>query len=93
MGARAHCETPSKALIAGGHRLIGADVVASDIRASLALVLAGFVAEGTTRIAGVHHWRRGYADLELTLARLGAPIRIEKQTIPFNTEPIPTVVV
>jgi UDP-N-acetylglucosamine enolpyruvyl transferase len=51
------------------------------------------VAEGQTRIAGVHHWRRGYADLEHTLARLGAPIRIEKQSIPFNTEPIPTVAV
>lgn len=93
MGAKALCETPSKAIITGGHQLHGADVIASDIRASLALVLAGFVAEGTTRIAGVHHWRRGYADLELTLARLGAPIRIETQSIPLNPEPASTVVV
>jgi UDP-N-acetylglucosamine 1-carboxyvinyltransferase len=91
MGALALCETPSKAIITGGHRLRGADVVASDIRASLALVLAGFVAEGTTRIAGVHHWRRGYADLEVTLARLGAPISIETQSMPFNPEPVSTV--
>lgn len=88
MGARAVCETPSKAIISGCERLMGTDVVASDIRASLALVLAGFVAEGTTRIAGVHHWRRGYADLEVTLARLGAPITIEKQALPLNTEKV-----
>lgn len=93
MGARAVCETPSKAIITGGQQLHGADVIASDIRASLALVLAGFVAEGTTRIAGVHHWRRGYADLELTLARLGAAIRIETQPVPLNPESVPTLVV
>lgn len=81
MGARAHCESPSKAIIHGKERLIGTHVVASDIRASLALVLVGLVAEGITLIEGVHHWRRGYADLEITLARLGARIRIEKQPI------------
>ncbi len=93
MGAYAMCETPSKGIITGGERLIGVDVVASDIRASLALVLAGFIAEGTTRIAGVHHWRRGYADLEVTLARLGAPISIEKEITPFNTEPLSVAMV
>lgn len=92
MNARAECQTPSKAIISGCDRLIGTDVVASDIRASLALVLAGFVAEGTTRISGVHHWRRGYADLEVTLARLGAPIRIEKHSVPLNTEPVSAIV-
>jgi len=93
MGVLATCETPSKATISGGQRVIGTDVVASDIRASLALVLAGFVAEGTTRIDGVHHWRRGYADLEVTLARLGAPISIEKQSVPLNAEQVSAVVV
>lgn len=79
MSALVECETPSKALIVGSHKLIGTEVIASDIRASLALVLVGLVAEGTTRIRGVHHWRRGYADLEVTLALLGAHIGIEKQ--------------
>jgi UDP-N-acetylglucosamine 1-carboxyvinyltransferase len=79
MGAHAECETPSKAHVVGLQKLIGTEVVASDIRASLALVLAGFIAEGKTYIKGVHHWRRGYADLEVTLARLGANICIEKQ--------------
>jgi UDP-N-acetylglucosamine 1-carboxyvinyltransferase len=84
MGAQTWCETPSKAHVVGGQKLVGTDVTASDIRASLALVLAGFVAEGTTRIHGVHHWRRGYADLENRLAQLGGRIRIEKRPdIPF----------
>jgi len=78
MGARAHAETPSKAIMHGDAQLHGAEVIASDIRASFALVLAGFVAQGTTYIHGVHHWRRGYTSLEKTLARLGASIRIEK---------------
>ena len=88
MGADAQCETPSKAHIVGLQKLIGTEVIASDIRASLALVLAGLVAEGTTYIIGVHHWRRGYTDLEVTLARLGACIKIERRGIPVQIAPI-----
>ena len=67
----------TKATIIGVDQLYGASVIASDIRASCALVIAGMVAEGTTIIAGVQHWRRGYDALEKKLARLGAMIDIK----------------
>ena len=65
-----------RACVQGGARLVGTDVVASDIRASCALVLAGLAAQGTTVVHGVHHWRRGYQKLEEKLAALGADIRL-----------------
>jgi len=60
------------AIIKGVHRLSGAPVLATDLRASAALVLAGLAAEGTTIIQGLHHLDRGYEDLESKLSRLGA---------------------
>ena len=63
------------AMSAGVHRLLGAPVTASDLRASACLVLAGLVAEGVTTIDGVHHMDRGYEFLEEKLSRLGADIR------------------
>ncbi len=63
------------AMSAGVHRLLGAPVTASDLRASACLVLAGLVAEGVTTIEGVHHMDRGYEFLEEKLSRLGADIR------------------
>jgi UDP-N-acetylglucosamine 1-carboxyvinyltransferase len=60
------------AVIKGVHRLSGAPVLATDLRASAALVLAGLAAEGTTIIQGLHHLDRGYEDLESKLSRLGA---------------------
>lgn len=61
-----------RAIVKGVTSLKGADVVASDIRASCALVLAGLAADGTTHVFGTHHWRRGYQNLEEKLAGLGA---------------------
>lgn len=63
------------AMSAGVHRLLGAPVTASDLRASACLVLAGLVAEGVTTIEGVRHMDRGYEFLEEKLSRLGADIR------------------
>jgi UDP-N-acetylglucosamine 1-carboxyvinyltransferase len=57
--------------------LSGAPVVAHDIRAGAALVLAGLVAEGVTEVAGAHHVDRGYAGFVDTLVALGADVRRE----------------
>ena len=63
-----------KAVIVGVPNLIGAPVMASDIRAGAALVLAGLAAKGTTVIDRVYHIDRGYEHLETKLASLGATI-------------------
>jgi UDP-N-acetylglucosamine 1-carboxyvinyltransferase len=62
------------ATITGVERLQGAPVMATDIRASAALVLAGLVAEGETRISRIYHLDRGYEGLEQKLRKLGANI-------------------
>ncbi len=59
-------------------KLYGADVMATDLRASSALVLAALAAEGTSRIRRIYHLDRGYEDLEGKLAALGATIRRRK---------------
>lgn len=59
-------------------RLVGAPVVASDVRAGAGLVLAGLVAEGTTEVHDVHHIDRGYAGFVENLRALGADIRRER---------------
>ena len=64
----------SKASVRGVGTLYGAEVIASDIRASCALVLAGLAAEGKTKVFGMHHWKRGYDGLEKKLASIGAKI-------------------
>jgi UDP-N-acetylglucosamine 1-carboxyvinyltransferase len=66
----------NKATIIGVEKLYGASVIATDIRASCALVLAGLVADGSTIMTGIHHWTRGYDGLEKKLACLGAMIAI-----------------
>lgn len=63
------------AVVKGGARLSGAPVMATDLRASASLVLAGLVAEGTTRISRIYHLDRGYEHLEQKLSRLGADIQ------------------
>jgi UDP-N-acetylglucosamine 1-carboxyvinyltransferase len=60
----------------GAPRLSGATVMATDLRASASLVIAGLVAEGTTVIDRIYHLDRGYERMELRLAALGA--RIER---------------
>jgi len=74
MGARVRKEGPT-AIIQGVKEMQGASVMASDLRASAALVLAGMVARGTTRIDRVYHIDRGYEKIEQKLAAVGADIQ------------------
>lgn len=76
MGAQITRDGNTKATIRGVEMLYGTEVIATDIRASCALVLAGLVAQGQTKITGIHHWRRGYEKLEHKLAALGALIEV-----------------
>jgi UDP-N-acetylglucosamine 1-carboxyvinyltransferase len=63
------------AVIHGVERLSGAPVMATDLRASASLVLAGLVAQGTTEIQRIYHIDRGYERIEEKLRQLGADIR------------------
>jgi UDP-N-acetylglucosamine 1-carboxyvinyltransferase len=66
----------STAIIKGVDRLQGATVMATDLRASASLVIAGLVAEGETLIDRIYHLDRGYESLERKLTGLGA--RVER---------------
>jgi UDP-N-acetylglucosamine 1-carboxyvinyltransferase len=74
LGARIHREGQS-AIISGTNRLHGACVMASDLRASAALVLAAMAADGESVIRRIYHLDRGYEQLEKRLNSLGADIR------------------
>ena len=63
------------AVVTGVERLSGAPVMASDLRASACLILAGLAAEGETRVGRVYHLDRGYEQLEQKLVGLGARVR------------------
>ncbi len=63
------------AVIRGVKRLTGAKVMASDLRASAALILAGLVADGETHVLRVYHLDRGYEHIEKKLGKLGANIK------------------
>lgn len=78
MGADIQLEGAS-AIVKGVKRLSGAPVMASDLRASAALVLAGLVAKGRTDIHRIYHLDRGYEKLEEKLTKLGAKIWREKE--------------
>ena len=73
MGADIHLNG-SIATINGGKELYGADVMATDLRASSALVLAGLIANGETNVHRIYHLDRGYENLEGKLNALGANI-------------------
>ena len=73
MGADIARNGPS-AMITGVRQLIGAPVMASDLRASAGLILAGLAARGTTTVNRVYHLDRGYERMELSLQQLGADI-------------------
>ena len=73
MGAQVAIEGPT-ATIRGVEKLLGAPVMASDLRASAALVLAGLKAEGVTEIRRVYHIDRGYEHIDEKLGALGAHI-------------------
>ncbi len=62
------------AVVRGVERLSGAEVMASDLRASVSLILAGLVADNQTEILRVYHLDRGYQRIEEKLAKLGADI-------------------
>jgi UDP-N-acetylglucosamine 1-carboxyvinyltransferase len=74
MGAEIRLEG-NTAIIHGVKRLTSAPVMATDLRASASLVLAGLVAEGRTDIERIYHIDRGYEAIEEKLAQLGAQIR------------------
>lgn len=73
MGAQISTEGRS-AVIDGPCKLTGCDVRATDLRAGAAMILAGLVAEGTTRIGDLHHIDRGYENIVAKLKKLGADI-------------------
>lgn len=68
----------TNAIVQGTKQLRGAQVMASDLRASAALVIAGLAARGTTEIKRIYHLERGYENLSEKLTALGAKIRKEK---------------
>ena len=78
MGAQIILEGAS-AIVKGVRRLSGAPVMASDLRASAALVLVGLIAKGKTEVSRIYHLERGYEQMEAKLETLGAEIWKEKQ--------------
>ncbi len=82
MGAGIAMEGPS-AIIKGPSKLSGAPVMASDLRASAALILAAFAAEGDTWIQRIYHLDRGYERFEQKLSAIGAKIeRLSENDMP-----------
>jgi UDP-N-acetylglucosamine 1-carboxyvinyltransferase len=93
MGARISIDGRN-ATVTGPTPLTGAPLIASDLRASASLVLAGLVASGETMIDRVYHIDRGYEKIEAKLRALGADIeRIrESVTAPLSQTAVPGVV-
>lgn len=78
LGADIEIEGPS-AIVKGGKPLSGAPVMASDLRASAALVVAGLAARGTTQVNRIYHLDRGYENIDGKLRQLGARVeRVEE---------------
>jgi UDP-N-acetylglucosamine 1-carboxyvinyltransferase len=71
----------SRAVVKGVPQLTGAQVMASDLRASAGLILAGLAAEGETQITRVYHLERGYERMEDKLQGLGAMVKREPSTV------------
>lgn len=67
------------AIIQGAESLSGAPVMATDLRASASLILAGLAAEGVTQVSRVYHLDRGYEELDKKLSKLGANIKRVKE--------------
>jgi len=79
LGADIEIEGPS-AIVKGGRPLSGAPVMASDLRASAALVIAGLAAKGATQVNRIYHLDRGYESMDAKLRQLGARIqRVEER--------------
>jgi UDP-N-acetylglucosamine 1-carboxyvinyltransferase len=86
LGADISIEGPS-AIVKGVPSLSGAEMMAGDLRASAALVLAGLAASGTTEILRVYHVDRGYENIDLKLCRLGARLERVRETQPARENP------
>lgn len=81
MGAKAEIEG-NTAICYGVDTLSGAEVMATDLRASISLVLAGCIANGETIVDRIYHIDRGYENIEAKLQKLGA--RIERFNVPYE---------
>ena len=79
LGADIAIEGPS-AIVKGGRPLSGAPVMASDLRASAALVIAGLAARGVTQVQRIYHLDRGYERLDDKLRKLGARVERVEET-------------
>lgn len=66
-------------MVRGKEKLLGAPVMATDLRASASLVIAGLCAEGTTTVSRIYHLDRGYENMEKKLSQLGAQIQRVKE--------------
>jgi UDP-N-acetylglucosamine 1-carboxyvinyltransferase len=73
MGAQIQLEG-NRAVVRGARELSGAPVMATDLRASVSLILAGLVASGSTEVSRVYHLDRGYDHIEKKLSKLGAQV-------------------
>ena len=80
MGANINVHGHASAIVRGVDKLYGAPVMATDLRASFALVLAGLIAEGETIVNRIYHLDRGYEKLEQKLQAVGADIERIKET-------------
>lgn len=80
MGANINVHGHASAIVRGVKKLSGAQVMATDLRASFALILAGLVAEGETTVNRVYHLDRGYERLEEKLKGVGAVIERVKES-------------
>ena len=80
MGANINVHGHASAIVRHVEKLSGAEVMATDLRASFALILAGLAAEGETTVARVYHLDRGYEKLEEKLRGVGANITRIKET-------------
>jgi len=74
LGAEISIEGPT-AIVHGVQQLSGAELMASDLRASAALVIAGLVANGTTRVNRIYHLDRGYEHIDTKLRKLGGQVK------------------
>jgi len=91
MGAQIFRQGPT-VMVQGMPRLVAAPVMASDLRGSACLVLAGLAGEGTTTVSRVYHLDRGYARMEETLNALGARIeRFDARDVQEQPAPVVTV--
>jgi UDP-N-acetylglucosamine 1-carboxyvinyltransferase len=89
LGADASVEG-NRVEIRGGRKLVGAQVMSTDLRASVSLVLAGMVAQGETHVLRVYHLDRGYERIEDKLSSAGIDIRRERYE-EFD-QPVPHII-